>query len=148
MANEQSQTIRNSCQKMIHARGLLLNSMSIRVNRVLSKKQNIAGIPADIFLPIVAFDTVAMVFLCLCFGLPAIPLAICCLTINIVWAILVAKGVWRFLGTFYHPPRYYRRNIHYNPFLQESVDRKLFSDRVRSSENSAYKLVKSLNRLD
>ena len=96
--------------------------MSIRVNRVLSKKQNIAGIPADIFLPIVAFDTVAMVFLCLCFGLPAIPLAIFCLTINIVWAILVAKGVWRFLGTFYHPPRYYRRNIRYNPFLQELLD--------------------------
>ena len=96
--------------------------MSIRVNRVLSKKQNIAGIPADIFLPIVAFDTVAMVFLCLCFGLPAIPIATCCLTINIVWAILVAKGVWRFLGTFYHPPRYYRRNIRYNPFLQELLD--------------------------
>ena len=73
----------------------LLNFMSIRVNRVLSKKQNIAGIPADIFLPVVAFDTVAMVFLCLCFGLPAIPIATCCLTINIVWAILVAKGVWR-----------------------------------------------------
>jgi hypothetical protein len=97
--------------------------MAIRVNRVLSKKQNIAGIPADIFLPVIAFDTVVMIFLCLMFGLPAIPIAIFCLTTNIVWAILVAKGVWRFLGTFYHPPRYYRRNVHYSPFLQELLDR-------------------------
>jgi hypothetical protein len=67
--------------------------MAIRVNRVLSKKQNIAGIPADIFLPVIAFDTVVMIFLCLMFGLPAIPIAIFCLTTNIVWAILVAKGI-------------------------------------------------------
>jgi hypothetical protein len=96
--------------------------MSIRVNRVLSKQQNIAGIPADIFLPIVAFDTVAIILCCLLFGLPIIPVAILCLTIDIVWAILVAKGVWRFLGTFYHPPRYIRRNDRYTPFLQELLD--------------------------
>jgi fatty acid desaturase len=96
--------------------------MAIRVNRVLSKKQNIAGIPADIFLPAIAFDTGAGVFLCLVFGFPFLPILFLCLIINIVWAILVARGVWRFLGTFYHPPRYYRQNIRYKPFLEELID--------------------------
>jgi hypothetical protein len=126
--------------------------MAIRVNRVLSKKQNIAGIPADIFLPIIAFDTVVMIFLCVCLELPAIPTAIFCLTINIVWAILVARGVWRFLGTFYHPPRYYRRNIRYNPFLQELLDhdsrpsQKSKSKKRRASSRQGQRTSRSARR--
>jgi hypothetical protein len=96
--------------------------MAIRVNRVLSKKQNIAGIPADIFLPIIVFDVVVGIVFCLIFSVPFLPTVFCCLIINIVWAILVARGVWRFLGTFYHPPRYYRQNIRYKPFLDELIE--------------------------
>jgi hypothetical protein len=96
--------------------------MPIRVNRVLSKKENIAGIPAEIFLPIVSFDVVAIVILCIFFSVPFLPVVFICLTINIVWAILVSKGTWRFLGTFYHPPRYYRQNIRYTPFLDELMN--------------------------
>jgi hypothetical protein len=40
--------------------------MPIRVNRVLSKKENIAGIPAEIFLPIISFDVVAIIILTSC----------------------------------------------------------------------------------
>lgn len=97
--------------------------MPIKVNRILSRKRNIAGIPADVMLPAVLFDGIVMVFGCLSFKLPPIPLAVFCLTLNIVWAILVARGVWRYLGTFYHPPRYFRANIRYKPFLQELLDR-------------------------
>jgi hypothetical protein len=96
--------------------------MTIRVNRVLSKKQNIAGIPADIFIPILAFDVLAGILLCLVFSVSPMPVAFFCLIVNVVWAILVAKGVWRFMGTFYHPPRYYRQNIRYIPFLQQLLE--------------------------
>jgi hypothetical protein len=96
--------------------------MAIRVNRILSKKQNIAGIPADVFIPAFAFDIIFGVFGCLLFALPPIQVAVFCITLNIVWAILVAKGVWRFLGSFYKPPRYYRSNIRYQPFLQTLID--------------------------
>jgi fatty acid desaturase len=97
--------------------------VAIKVNRILSRKRNIAGIPADVFIPAVFLDVVFGIFGCLMFKIPPIPLAIFCLTLNIIWAILVARGVWRFLGTFHHPPRYHRANIRYNPFLQELVDR-------------------------
>jgi fatty acid desaturase len=96
--------------------------MAIRVNRVLSKKQNIAGIPAEIFLPIIVFDVVAGIVFWIFFSAPFLPVVFICLTINIVWAILVARGTWRYLGTFYHPPRYYRQNIRYTPFLDELMN--------------------------
>jgi hypothetical protein len=96
--------------------------VAIKVNRILSKKRNIAGIPADVFIPAIFLDVVFGIFGCLMFKIPPIPLAIFCLTLNIVWAILVSRGVWRFLGTFYHPPRYHRVNIRYKPFLQELLD--------------------------
>jgi hypothetical protein len=97
--------------------------VSIKVNRILSRKKNIAGIPAEVMIPAILLDGVVMVFGCLSLQLPPIPTAIFCLTLNIVWAILVARGVWRYLGTFYHPPRYFRANIRYKPFLQELLDR-------------------------
>jgi hypothetical protein len=96
--------------------------MSIKVNRILSRKKNIAGIPYDIILPALILDGLVAVFGCVSFGLPWIPTAIFCLSINVAWAILVARGVWRFLGTFYHPPRYYRANNRYKPFLQSLQD--------------------------
>jgi hypothetical protein len=66
--------------------------MPIRVNRVLSKKENIAGIPAEIFLPIISFDVVAIIILCIFFSVPFLPVVFICLTINIVWAILVSTA--------------------------------------------------------
>jgi hypothetical protein len=95
--------------------------MPIRVNRVLSKKANIAGIPADVFLPCVALDFIAGIVLCVYLQFPFINVALCCLALNITWAILCAKGAWQFLGTFYHPPRYYRQNIRYEPFLDRLI---------------------------
>ena len=96
--------------------------MSIKVNRILSKKKNIAGIPADVMIPMGLFDLLVGVFGCLMFKFPPMPTAVVCLTINVTWAVLVARGVWRFLGTFYHPNRYYRANIRYDPFLQRLAD--------------------------
>lgn len=92
--------------------------MAIKVNRILSRKRNIAGIPADVMIPVLLLDILVMIFGCVTFGFPWIPTAVVCLTINVAWAILVARGVWRFLGTFHRPYRYYRANIRYNPLLQ------------------------------
>jgi fatty acid desaturase len=110
--------------------------VSIKVNRIFSRKRNTAGIPADVMIPALLLDILVLIFGCVTFGFPWMPTVVVCLAIDVAWAILVARGVWRFLGTFHHPSRYYRANIRYKPFLQFLQD---YDDRPQKAKQAKRK---------
>ncbi|WP_181243844.1 hypothetical protein [Chamaesiphon polymorphus] len=92
--------------------------MTIKVNRILSRKPAIAGISAEVFLPAAAFDIAALFICCLFLQLDFLRVAAVCLLLNVVWVVLTINGVWQFLGGFWRPPKYYRANVTYTSLFE------------------------------
>jgi hypothetical protein len=93
------------------------NREPIKVNRILTRKPGIAGIPADVFIFLMAFNLVLYLFLIQMLNLNLQIVITIALVINGTWITLTLRGVWRFVGLFLKPPRYIRANIPYRPIL-------------------------------
>jgi hypothetical protein len=89
----------------------------IRVNRILTRKPGIAGIPADVFMVTIGIDLLLYLFLVQIFHLDLQLFSLITIVIDGTWIILTLRGVWRFMGLVFKPPRYVRGNIHYQPQL-------------------------------
>jgi hypothetical protein len=89
----------------------------IKVNRILTKKPGIAGIPADIFSIAIGLDLILYLFLVQVFHLGWQVFIFAVIVVDGTWIILTLRGVWRFVGLAFKPPRYIRANIPYTPQL-------------------------------
>jgi hypothetical protein len=85
----------------------------VKVNKILSRKASIAGIPADVFGFVIAIDLVLYLFLCQMFGVSLVHFGVVCIVIDGTWVVLTLRGVWRFVGLAFRPPRYFRANLRY-----------------------------------
>jgi hypothetical protein len=85
----------------------------IRVNRILSKKPGIAGIPADVFITALALDLILYLVLVQMFKLGWEPFLLAIVVVDGTWAVLTIRGVWRFVGLIFKPERYVRANLPY-----------------------------------
>jgi hypothetical protein len=85
----------------------------IRVNRILSRKAGIAGIPADVFIIAVGLDLILYLFMIQIFNLSWEPFVLAVVVVDGTWAILTIRGVWRFVGLIFKPQRYVRANLPY-----------------------------------
>ncbi len=91
------------------------NREPIKVNRILTKKPGIAGIPADVFIFLMVFNLLLYLFLIQLLNLNLQVAITIALVIDGTWVMLTLRGVWRFVGLFFKPPRYVRGNIPYQP---------------------------------
>jgi hypothetical protein len=89
----------------------------IRVNRILTRKPGIAGIPADVFIVTIGIDLLLYLFLVQIFHMDLQLFSLIVIVIDGTWIILTLRGVWRFMGLVFKPPRYVRGNIPYQPQL-------------------------------
>jgi hypothetical protein len=89
----------------------------IVVNRILTRKVGIAGIPADVFIFTLAVDLLLYLFLVQILNLQWQVFVLFAIVIDGTWIILTLRGVWRFVGLIFKPPRYIRANISYRPML-------------------------------
>ena len=94
----------------------------IIVNRILSRKAGLAGIPADIFIITLGIDLLLYLFLVQIFHLDWQLFALAVVVVDGTWIALTLKGVWRFVGLWLKPPRYIRANIPYQPQLPPAAD--------------------------
>lgn len=95
----------------------------IRVNRILSRKPGIAGIPADVFIIALGLDLLLYLFLVQVFHLGWQPFALAVVVVDGTWIMLTLRGVWRFVGLVFKPPRYIRANLPYrSPLPPEDPD--------------------------
>ncbi len=95
----------------------------IRVNRILSRKPGIAGIPADVFIIALDLNLLLYLFLVQIFHLGWQPFTAAVVIVDGTWIALTLKGVWRFVGLWFKPPRYIRANLPYrSPLPPEDTD--------------------------
>jgi hypothetical protein len=93
----------------------------IKNNRILGRKPGIAGIPADVFIIAITMDLVIYLFTIQILQMGWQVFALTCIIVDGTWVILTLRGVWRFVGLFFKPPRYFRANIPYRPQLKHGV---------------------------
>jgi type IV secretory pathway VirB3-like protein len=91
------------------------NRDPIKVNRILTRKPGIAGVPADVFIFVMVIDLVLYLLLIQLLNLNLQVAITIILVIDGTWITLTLRGVWRFVGLFFKPPRYIRANIPYRP---------------------------------
>jgi hypothetical protein len=94
----------------------------IRVNRILSHKPGIAGIPADVFIIALGLDLLLYLFLVQIFNLGWQVFALAVVVVDGTWIALTLKGVWQFVGLWFKPPRYIRANLPYRSPLPPAED--------------------------
>lgn len=85
----------------------------IVVNRILTRKVGIAGIPADVFIFTLAADLLLYLFLVQILNLQWQVFMLFAIVIDGTWIMLTLRGVWRFVGLIFQPPRYIRANVPY-----------------------------------
>jgi hypothetical protein len=94
----------------------------IVVNRILSRKAGIAGIPADVFIIALGLDLLLYLFIVQIFHGNWQIFALAVVVVDGTWIALTLRGVWRFVGLWFKPPRYVRANIPYQPQLPPAAD--------------------------
>ena len=94
----------------------------IVVNRILTRKVGIAGIPADVFIVVIGIDLLIYLFLVQVFKLNLYIFSFVIIVIDGTWIMLTLRGVWRFVGLIFQPPRYIRANIDYQPMLPSQLE--------------------------
>ena len=89
----------------------------IRVNRILTRKPGIAGIPQDVFISTIFVDLLLYLLLVQMLHLSWDLVALITLVIDGTWILLTLRGVWRLVGLAIKPTSYVRSNAKYNPRL-------------------------------
>jgi hypothetical protein len=85
----------------------------VKVNKILSRKASIAGIPGDVFVVAMSLDLFLYFILCQIFLLDLMTFGLICFVVDGTWILLTLRGVWRFVGLAFRPPIYFRANLPY-----------------------------------